>query len=187
LKRQLSLPVSTMSQWWVSRSRSAVVILASPNTLGHSPKSRLVVMTIDALIESADQMEQQLGAGLGERQIAEFVEDDEVHAGEVVGKTALPAGARLGLEPVDQTDDVVETATGSTSDAGPGNGDRQVGLPGPGAADQHQVALLGKEASAGKILYQSLVDRRAVELEVRQVPRLREGRLLARGSLAEVS
>ena len=43
LKRQLSLPVSTISQWWVSRSSSAVVILASPKTLGHSPKARLVV------------------------------------------------------------------------------------------------------------------------------------------------
>src|SRR6202011_4466332 len=43
LKRQLSLPVSMISQWWVSRSSSAVVILASPNTLGHSPKARLVV------------------------------------------------------------------------------------------------------------------------------------------------
>ena len=43
LKRQLSLPVSTMSQWWVRRSRSAVVILASPKTVGHSPKARLVV------------------------------------------------------------------------------------------------------------------------------------------------
>ena len=43
LKRQLSLPVSTISQWWVSRSSSAVVILASPNTFGHSPKARLVV------------------------------------------------------------------------------------------------------------------------------------------------
>ena len=30
LKRQLSLPVSMMSQWWVGRSRSAVVILLSP-------------------------------------------------------------------------------------------------------------------------------------------------------------
>ena len=47
LNRQLSLPVSTMSQWWVSRSSSAVVILASPNTLGHSPKARLVVTTIE--------------------------------------------------------------------------------------------------------------------------------------------
>ena len=39
-KRQLSFPVSTISQWWVSRSSSAVVILASPKTLGHSPKKR---------------------------------------------------------------------------------------------------------------------------------------------------
>ena len=43
LKRQLSLPVSTMSQWWVRRSSSAVVIFASPNTLGHSPNARFVV------------------------------------------------------------------------------------------------------------------------------------------------
>ncbi len=36
------------AQWrvqrWVSRSSSAVVILASPNTLAHSLKLRLVVM-----------------------------------------------------------------------------------------------------------------------------------------------
>ncbi len=44
LSRQLSLPVSTMSQWWVSRSSKAVVILGSPNTVGHSPNARLVVM-----------------------------------------------------------------------------------------------------------------------------------------------
>jgi hypothetical protein len=31
----------------VSRSSSAVVILASPNTLGHSPKARLVVTMIE--------------------------------------------------------------------------------------------------------------------------------------------
>jgi hypothetical protein len=43
LKRQLSLPVSTMSQWWVMRSSSAVVILGSPKTVGHSPKARFVV------------------------------------------------------------------------------------------------------------------------------------------------
>ena len=29
-----------MSQWWVSRSSSAGVIFASPNTLGHSPKAK---------------------------------------------------------------------------------------------------------------------------------------------------
>jgi hypothetical protein len=38
LKGQLSLPVSTTSQWWVSRSSKAVLIMASSNMLGHSPK-----------------------------------------------------------------------------------------------------------------------------------------------------
>jgi hypothetical protein len=47
LKRQMSFPVSTMSQWWVRRSRSAVVILASPKILGHSPKARLLVIMIE--------------------------------------------------------------------------------------------------------------------------------------------
>jgi uncharacterized protein len=41
--RQLALPVSRMSQWCVSRSSRAVVIFASPNTLGHSANGRLVV------------------------------------------------------------------------------------------------------------------------------------------------
>ena len=44
LKRKLSFPVSRMWQRWVSRSRSAVVILASPKTVAHSLKLRFVVM-----------------------------------------------------------------------------------------------------------------------------------------------
>ena len=44
LKRKLSFPVSRMWQWCVSRSSSAVVILASPKTSAHSEKLRLVVM-----------------------------------------------------------------------------------------------------------------------------------------------
>src|SRR6267378_759519 len=47
LKRQLSLPVSMMSQWCVSRSSMAVVILASPKTCGQSAKARLVVISND--------------------------------------------------------------------------------------------------------------------------------------------
>jgi len=45
LKRKLSFPVSRMWQLWVRRSSRAVVILASPKTVAHSLKLRLVVMT----------------------------------------------------------------------------------------------------------------------------------------------
>ena len=51
LKRKLSFPVSRMWPRWVSRSRSAVVILASPNTVAHSLKLRFVVMITLVLVE----------------------------------------------------------------------------------------------------------------------------------------
>jgi len=81
-----------MSQWCVRRSSSAVVILASVNALGHSPNDRLRGdKDRGAIVEAADEVEQQLAAGLGERQIAEFVENDEVRPSQVIGEPALPA------------------------------------------------------------------------------------------------
>ena len=44
LKRNDSLPVSIIWQWCVSRSSSAFVNLASPKTVLHSEKVRLIVM-----------------------------------------------------------------------------------------------------------------------------------------------
>ena len=44
-----------------------------------------------ALVETADQVEQQLPAGLREGEIAEFVEDHEVEACEIIGKPSLAA------------------------------------------------------------------------------------------------
>ena len=49
-------------------------------------------------------MEQQLPAGLSEREIAEFVEDDEVEASEIIGKSSLATGAGLSLKLVDEID-----------------------------------------------------------------------------------
>ena len=111
-------------------------------------------------------MEQQLSTGLGERQVAQLVEDDEVEATEVVRHSALSAGAGLGLELVDQVDDVEVATTHTAPDAGPGDGDGEVGLARAGAADQHDVALLGNEAAAGEVPDQVLVDRRPIEDEL---------------------
>jgi len=55
---------------------------------------------------------------MSEREIAEFVEDDEVHAGEVIDDATGPAGAGFGLELLDEIDDVEETAPRTT----PGDG-----------------------------------------------------------------
>jgi len=56
------------------------------------------------LVKTADQVEQQLPAGLGEGEITQFVEDDEVEAGEIIGKSSLATGAGLSLELVDEID-----------------------------------------------------------------------------------
>ena len=106
---------------------------------------------------------------MSEGQIAKFVEDDEVHAGQVVGEPALATSAGLGLEAIDEIDHVVEPAPGAAADAASSNGDGKVGFASAGAADQHGVALLGDEAAAGEIIDQGLVDGCAFELEVVEV------------------
>src|SRR5204863_6902398 len=96
-------------------------------------------------------MEQELTTGLSERQIAEFIEDDEVHAGQVVGEAALATSTGLGLEAIDEIDHVVEPAAGATADAASGDGNGKMRFAGAGPADQDGVALLGDESTAGEV------------------------------------
>jgi hypothetical protein len=67
-------------------------------------------------IEFADQVEQQLAAGLAERQIAEFVDDDDVVAQQRLGKPAAATGGLLLLELIDQIDQVEEPAACTAAD-----------------------------------------------------------------------
>src|SRR6202022_5124351 len=93
-----------------------------------------------ALVEPADEMEQKLATGLSERQVAEFVEDDEVHPGQMLGDTTLPAVAGLDLQAVDEVDHVVEAPAGTGSDTASGNGGGQMCFAGAGTADQNGIA-----------------------------------------------
>src|SRR3954451_7357104 len=110
-----------------------------------------------ALIEPADQMEQQLAACVGKRQVSEFVEYSEVQACVVVGDAALLAIAMFGVEPVDEVDDIEEAAASSVADQCTGDADRQMRFAGSSAADEDGVALVGEEGSAGQLADQSLV------------------------------
>ena len=76
---------------------------------------------------------QQLAARLGERQIAEFVEHHQINAGELLGQPAGDAGASLGLQTVDQVDDVEEARPSvALAYAIGGDGDRQMAFAGAG-------------------------------------------------------
>jgi hypothetical protein len=114
-------------------------------------------------------VEEELAAGLSEWQIAEFVEDDEVHAGQMIGEPALPTVAALGLEPVNEIDYVVEPATSPRADAASGDRDGKMGFAGSGSADQYGVALLSEEGAAGEVIDERFVDWCSFELEVVEV------------------
>jgi hypothetical protein len=130
-------------------------------------------------------MEEQLPAGLGEGKIAEFIEDDEVEPGKMIGNAALPAGTGLGLEPVDQVDDIEEAPACAVADERTGNGDCQMRLAGACPADQDDIALIGDEGAGGEVADQALVDRRAGKIEVLDIlgqRKLGDGELVLDGT-----
>ena len=85
-----------------------------------------------SLVEAADQMEQELAAGLGKRQIAQFVQNDEVEAGQIIGKAPLASATRFALQAVDEIDDIEEAAPGAATNAASGNGNREMRFAGAG-------------------------------------------------------
>ena len=61
----------------------------------------------------------------------------------MIGKPALASVAGLGFELIVEIDDVVEATTGAGAYAISSDGNGQMGLAGPGTADQNDIALLG--------------------------------------------
>ena len=79
------------------------------------------------LIELADEMKQQLSAGLGEGEVSELIEDDQIAPAQLVGGAPLVAGPGFGIEVIDQIDDVVAAGPGAVADASAGEGSRTLG------------------------------------------------------------
>jgi hypothetical protein len=67
-------------------------------------------------------MEQQLSAGLAERQIAEFIDDNEVVTQQGLDDAAALSGGLFLFELIDQIDEIEEAAAGSGADDGGGDG-----------------------------------------------------------------
>ena len=76
-----------------------------------------------------------MAAGLGEREIAEFIEDDDVEASEIVGDASLAAGSTFGLELIDEIDGSEEPAARTSADAAARDGDGQMRLACASSAD----------------------------------------------------
>ena len=70
-----------------------------------------------AFVELANEMEEQLPTSLSEGQIAEFVENGEVLASEVIGNSSLSPCACFGLQAIDEIDCIEEAAAQAGADA----------------------------------------------------------------------
>jgi hypothetical protein len=78
-----------------------------------------------ALVEPADEVEEQLTACLGEGQITKLIEDHEVETAATVGEAALVSVVGFAVELIDQ-------AAGAGADAGASDADSEVSLAGAG-------------------------------------------------------
>jgi hypothetical protein len=79
-------------------------------------------------VELADQVEQQLRAGLAERQIAEFVDHDEIVAQQSLNDASAFSRRLFLFELIDEIDEVEEAASRPLADDRRGDGDRQMGF-----------------------------------------------------------
>jgi hypothetical protein len=96
-----------MSQ--VRRSSSAVVILASPKTVGHSPEARLEVTMTEVCSQSLlIRWNRSCPPDRAKGEIARLVQDDEVEAHQLFGQPPGATSAGLGFQLVDQIHDVEE-------------------------------------------------------------------------------
>src|SRR5215207_4826796 len=79
-KRQDSV-VSMMWARWVRRSTTALASLGSGNTLVHSPNGRLVAEDqAAAFVAFGEDLEDELGSAVGQGEVAQLLEDDELGA-----------------------------------------------------------------------------------------------------------
>jgi hypothetical protein len=92
-----------------------------------------------ALVKPANQVEEQLAAGMGEWQITQFVEHDEGEPRQVI------ADAGFALQPIDEVDDGVKAAARTAADTCPRNGYGEMAFAGAGPADQHGVCAARRE------------------------------------------
>src|SRR5690606_10396546 len=123
-----------------------------------------------ALVERAQQMEQQRPARRAEGQVSELVQDDEIGMGEPVGDLTSLALSLLLLERVDELDGGEEADTlAMMLDGLHAEGGGDMSLAGARAADKHDVVGILHELASVELAHEGLVDLAAGEVEACQV------------------
>jgi len=141
------------------------------------------------LVELAQQMEEQRSAGGAERQVAQFVQDDEVRVGKPSRNLSGPSLKLFLFEGVDEFDGGEEPdALAVMFDGLDADRRGEVRLPRAGAADQDDVVCVLQKLAAVKLSYERLVDLAAGEVEAGKVAIVWEaGRLELVGGRSDFS
>ena len=122
------------------------------------------------LVELAQQMEQQRTARLAEWQVAELIEDDDVHAQQTAGDTTGSALSLFLLERIDQVYRPVEAhPLGVLHDPGHTDGGRKMAFAATGPTHQNDVVGRFGERRLGQLRHQLAIDRRDLEVEAGEV------------------
>src|SRR5277367_5734282 len=128
-----------------------------------------------ALVELAQQMEEQGSAGGAERQVAKLVEDDEIGVGEPGCDLSWFALKLLLFESVDQFNGGEEAdALAMVLDRLDADRGGEMRLACAGAADQDDVVRILQELAAMKLTGERLVDLAAGEVEAGKVAIVRK-------------
>ncbi|EWS52743.1 hypothetical protein X551_04467 [Methylibium sp. T29] len=123
-----------------------------------------------AFVQLAQQVEQQRSTGLAERQVAQLVQDDRVHAHEVRRNPPGLAFSLLPLQRIDQIDGRVEPhPLAVPRDAGHAQCRAQMSLARTRPADEHRVVRRFGERQIGQLVDQRAIDLGGLEVEARQV------------------
>ena len=156
-----------MWTWWVSRSSSAPVSRSEPKISVHSLKGRFEAhQRRRLLVALGEDLEQQLGAGLRQRHVAELVHDQEVLFRELLLKTQQ-ALVVPGLEEfVHQRGGGGEAHPIAFLTGREPQREREMRLAGAGVAQRQDVLSPVEIFRAGQLEHQALVHRRdRAELE----------------------
>jgi len=142
----------------------------------------------DALVEFADEVEQQRTAVLRERQVAQLIQHDGVLVEQSAGQTAGLTLPLFGIQLIDQIDDAVEPRTLALQDHLTSQSRGQVCFASARATNEHDVACRGEVFPGVQLTDMGFIHKRFAEVKGVQIPRHREASkaqlILVRASLS---
>jgi len=130
----------------------------------------------DALVELADQMEQERPPVRREGQVTEFIEYDGILVKQAVGEMSGATRALFGIELIHQINHAVEACPLTLKDGVPSQGGRQMRLAGSGSANENDIAGGGEIVSGIQLPEPRFVHCGFFEVEAVDVPRDGEAR-----------